>query len=103
MFFVWNHSVDAFFFSYVCNIRKELGKWLMDIAKYWVTAVLLSSIITDMGNSWILYLSVSFSVVLTLSVGLWVSSNLVGINFQYSLYIPFFASWKTITYKCWHV
>ena len=32
-----------------------------------------------------------------------VSSNLVGINFQYSLYIPFFASWKTITYKCWHV
>ncbi|WP_317192929.1 DUF6722 family protein, partial [Paraprevotella clara] len=50
MFFVWNHSVDAFFFSYVCNIRKELGKWLMDIAKYWVTAVLLSSIITDMGN-----------------------------------------------------
>ena len=71
MFFVWNHSVDAFFFLYVCNIRKELGKWLMDIAKYWVTAVLLSSIITDMGNSWILYLSVSFSVVLTLSVGLW--------------------------------
>ena len=71
MLFVWNHSVDAFFFSYVCNIRKELGKWLMDIAKYWVTAVLLSSIITDMGNSWILYLSVSFSVVLTLSVGLW--------------------------------
>lgn len=43
----------------------------MDIAKYLVTAVLLSSIITDMGNSWILYLSVSFSVVLTLSVGLW--------------------------------
>lgn len=70
MFFVWNHSVDTFF-SYVCNIRKELGKWLMDIAKYLVTAVLLSSIITDMGNSWILYLSVSFSVVLTLSVGLW--------------------------------
>ena len=52
-------------------MRKELGKWLMDIAKYLVTAVLLSSIITDMGNSWILYLSVSFSVVVTLSVGLW--------------------------------
>ena len=51
-------------------MRKELGKWLMDIAKYLVTAVLLSSIITDMGNSWILYLSVSFSVVVTLSVGL---------------------------------
>lgn len=48
------------FFSYVCNMRKELGKWLMDIAKYLVTAVLLSSIITDMSNSWILYLSVSF-------------------------------------------
>lgn len=43
----------------------------MDIAKYLVTAVLLSSIITDMGNLWILYLSISFSVVLTLSVGLW--------------------------------
>ena len=52
-------------------MRKEYGKWLMDIAKYLTTAVLLSSIITDVGKSWAVYLSVSFSIVLTLCTGLW--------------------------------
>ena len=38
---------------YICNMKKELGKWLMDIAKYIVTALLLSSVFGDMQNPWI--------------------------------------------------
>ncbi len=34
-------------------MKKELGKWLMDIAKYIVTALLLSSVFGDMQNPWI--------------------------------------------------
>ena len=43
----------------------------MDIAKYLTTAVLLSSVLTDVGESWIVYLCVSLSIILTLCVGLW--------------------------------
>ena len=39
-------------------MKKEFGKWLMDIAKYMVTALLLSSVF---GNT----------SAITLSVGLW--------------------------------
>ena len=31
-------------------MKKELGKWLMDIAKYMTTAVLLSSLFNGMDN-----------------------------------------------------
>lgn len=31
-------------------MKKELGKWLMDIAKYIITALLLSSVSGDMQN-----------------------------------------------------
>ena len=33
--------------TYICNKKKEFGKWLMDIAKYITTAVILSSMIGD--------------------------------------------------------
>ena len=32
-------------------MKKELGKWLMDIAKYMVTALLLSSVFGDIGQT----------------------------------------------------
>ncbi len=32
-------------------MRKELGKWLMDIAKYIVTAVIISSMFGDMDTT----------------------------------------------------
>ena len=35
---------------YLCNMKTEFGKWLMDIAKYMVTALLLSTIFSDMDN-----------------------------------------------------
>lgn len=33
-------------------MRKELGKWLLDIAKYLVTAVLLASVFSDIEEKW---------------------------------------------------
>ncbi|OAV67435.1 hypothetical protein Barb6_01459 [Bacteroidales bacterium Barb6] len=36
-------------------MKKEFGKWLMDIAKYVVTGVLLSSLIRDIGDGWWIY------------------------------------------------
>lgn len=48
----------------------ELGKWLLDISKYLVTALLLTTAFSDMNNPWIV-LIVFLSAVFTLSVGLW--------------------------------
>lgn len=52
-------------------MKKELGKWFLDIAKYVATAVLLSSLFAEVERwSWYLYLLVAFVVVVTLVVGL---------------------------------
>ena len=50
-------------------MRKELGKWLMDIAKYMTTALLLSSVFGEMDSPLIVGL-VIVSAVLTLLIGL---------------------------------
>lgn len=55
---------------YICSMKKEFGKWLMDIAKYLTTAVLLSSVFNDIKESWVIYLVVSIAIVLTLLTGL---------------------------------
>ncbi len=52
-------------------MRKELGKWLMDIAKYITTAVILTSIFGEVENKWIIYIGGLLSVIITLSAGLW--------------------------------
>ena len=41
---------------YLCIVKKEFGKWLMDIAKYMVTALLLSTIFSDMQEPIIIYM-----------------------------------------------
>ena len=54
---------------------KEFGKWLMDIAKYMVTALLLSTIFAEMNEPIIIYLVVILSVIV-LSFGLyWVNKG----------------------------
>lgn len=55
-------------------MKKEFGKWLLDIAKYMVTALLLSTIFADMREPLIMYLVAIFSFVL-LIVGLAVIYN----------------------------
>ena len=55
-------------------MRKELGKWLMDVAKYMVTALLLSSTFGDMTNPLIVACVVVASAA-TLGAGLWLVRN----------------------------
>lgn len=55
-------------------MKKEFGKWLLDIAKYMVTALLLSTIFADMREPIIMYLVAIFSLVL-LIIGLAVIYN----------------------------
>ncbi|MGL4805153.1 MAG: DUF6722 family protein [Bacteroidales bacterium] len=52
-------------------MKKELGKWLLDIAKYITTAVILTSIFGDVQEKWVIYLGGSLAVLITLSWGLW--------------------------------
>ena len=51
-------------------MKKEFGKWLMDIAKYLVTAVLLASVFSDITEKWVVYLVVSIAIIITLGGGL---------------------------------
>ena len=52
-------------------MRKELGKWLLDIAKYLVTAVLLASVFSDIEEKWAVYIIVSIAIIITLGFGLY--------------------------------
>ncbi len=58
-------------FGYLClTMRKKFGDWLLDIAKYMATAILLTSVFDDIRESWISYVTVSISILLSLIVGL---------------------------------
>jgi hypothetical protein len=52
-------------------MKKELGKWLLDVAKYVATAVLISSFLGNLNPKWIMYLSGSIVVISLLIVGFW--------------------------------
>ena len=58
------------FFYYFCIMKYELGKWLMDIAKYMVTAMLLSTVFTDLDSPIILWF-VFVASLITLLMGLY--------------------------------
>lgn len=51
-------------------MKTELGKWLMDIAKYITTAVILTSIFADLHQRWLLYAGGVFAALTTLGCGL---------------------------------
>lgn len=51
-------------------MKEEFGKWLMDISKYMVTAILLTTAFGDMDTWWLVSLVIIISV-LTLCIGLW--------------------------------
>ena len=52
-------------------MKREFGKWLLDIAKYMVTALLLATIFKDMYDPIIIYMVVILSFVI-LIFGLYV-------------------------------
>lgn len=66
--------VNINFYFIFAAMKKEFGKWLLDIAKYMVTALLLSTIFADMREPIIMYLVAIFSLVL-LIIGLAVIYN----------------------------
>ena len=52
-------------------MRKELGKWLMDIAKYVLTAVVVMSLVSDLGDvRWLIYVLGLLTTAVCLGVGL---------------------------------
>ena len=52
-------------------MKRELGKWLMDIAKYMATAILLSSVFNGIEEwAWYVYALIVVAVLVTLIVGL---------------------------------
>ena len=61
--------------NFAAKMKKEFGKWLMDIAKYMVTALLLATIFADMEEPIIVYVVVVLSIIV-LCFGLyWVNEG----------------------------
>ena len=52
-------------------MRKEIGKWFMDIAKYVATAVLISSFLGGFNQKWVMYLIGIATVIFSLFLGLY--------------------------------
>ena len=52
-------------------MRKEIGKWFMDIAKYVATAVLISSFLGGFEQKWVMYLIGIVTVVFCFLCGLY--------------------------------
>jgi len=52
-------------------MKKELGKWLLDVAKYVATAVLISSFLGGLNPKWIMYVAGFLVVTSLLIVGFW--------------------------------
>lgn len=63
-------------------MKKEIGKWLMDIAKYVVTGGIISTFISNyQQQSWIIYIGNYIPVYTSLSIIITNSHKLIGIEF----------------------
>lgn len=56
-------------------MKKEISKWLLDISKYITTAILLTSIFSDIKSKLIIYLICIASIAITLGIGLYLSND----------------------------
>jgi len=50
--------------------KKKVGEWLMDVAKYMLTAVLISTIFKNVENKWIIYVIGFIAVLISLYIGI---------------------------------
>jgi len=50
--------------------KKKIGEWMMDISKYMLTAVLISTIFKDIENKWIIYVIGFVAVAFSLYIGI---------------------------------
>ena len=53
------------------KVREEIGKWLMDVAKYVATAVLISTFLGEFTSRWVIDVIGILSVILLMWMGLW--------------------------------
>jgi uncharacterized membrane protein YecN with MAPEG domain len=53
------------------HVAKEFGKWLMDISKYVVTAIVISSFMGLLGNTWMIYVFGIVTATAFLLAGFW--------------------------------
>ncbi|MDR1342862.1 MAG: hypothetical protein LBK18_06370 [Prevotellaceae bacterium] len=51
-------------------MKKEIGKWFMDVAKYVATAILISSFLGGFSEKWIIYVVGAILVTLCFAIGL---------------------------------
>ena len=54
---------------YLCTMKREIGKWFMDVAKYIATAVLLTQIFGGMADSTYIIIYALMSVVIIFALG----------------------------------
>jgi hypothetical protein len=52
-------------------MKREFGKWLMDVAKYLMTAVILTSVLGEIKEKYMIVILSCFTVLLTLILGLY--------------------------------
>lgn len=52
-------------------MKEKLGSWFLDIAKYILTGVILSTFLGGFSEKWLVYLSGGICVIVTFAVGLW--------------------------------
>lgn len=56
-------------------MKKEVGKWFMDVAKYVATAVVISSFLDSFQQQWIMYVVGLITIIATFSIGLYFINN----------------------------
>jgi bacteriorhodopsin len=55
----------------ILEMRKEIGKWFLDIAKYVATAVLIASFLGDFEQKWLMYAVGMAAVISSFFIGLY--------------------------------
>ena len=50
--------------------KKKIGEWLLDVSKYMLTAVLISTIFKDLENKWVIYFGCSIAVITSFYIGI---------------------------------
>ena len=53
------------------KVKEEIGKWLMDVAKYVATAVLISTFLGEFSSRWVVYVTGILAVIFLMWMGLW--------------------------------
>ena len=61
-----------FIFAESLTMKKEIGKWFLDIAKYVTTAVVISSFLGSFEQKWAMYTIATSTIVLTFVVGVFI-------------------------------